>query len=208
MLLLNAPKFAMKHDAGFAVSVMRFVSSFKVAEPVSTAIVGNGRCPFGFNLVPTNALKAGFAVRPWFGILHVLPVRGLSQVISAIVEAVAVFVVNNISRHGTGYQSMHKCSGSFPQKPPRTGCINGVWGRQGLPASPLYKMNVASIDSSLFASSEGHIGNVAFNPDRAYFGGHRQSPSAVGAGLRVQPPGPVFMSQTALFCKQPQRTQP
>ena len=63
--------------------------------------------PFFVTLMPVNTSMAGFVIREWAAILHLLRSRSLAEIGAAIVQSIVVYVVAKLALHAAKNNAMH-----------------------------------------------------------------------------------------------------
>lgn len=167
-----------------AVGGMSVFRCGEKSEASAFAIYPDPGLPFPGGAMKRNALKARRVVCPRPGVQHILGMSHNSQVGSAIVQAVAVNVVDFLPIACAQNGAMK--SNSQRRKVAATLRPSGIEGPplfRCQPVETINQMDVCGVNDRLVPLGKRDKGNVAFNSDWAYPSGHvANSNSLLGAG--------------------------
>jgi hypothetical protein len=158
----------MQLCAGLTIGLMRGFRSVEQSEKYASLFCSDfGTPPLG-GLVPVCALQSRSAVAAKALVAHVLGLRNKPQVAAAIVQSIAIDVVNNAITRCRHYLSVKPNRFGLPIYSDATLHVKAAALWDGKPIPSIDNRNVIGVDNRFLPQRQGNVGDIARNADGTY----------------------------------------
>lgn len=173
------------------------LNKIKVAQRNAPLVDRNLYAPFAFARAPTYPLVTANRIASRSRVHGVLAARRRAQIFAAVIQPVTVAVVDHQMVGRTHYDAMKQkaFTALLAAAWPVANAINSVPYDAGRPIKPIHQGSIGCVDNGFISPRQHNVGNIAFNPDRAYLFRHVATSIAAWAGRGRDTSRPVYLER-------------